>query len=257
MSKSKQPNYEVPALEKGLDIIEVLSHSPIPLSQIEIARRLEKTVSQVFRMITCLEKRGYIYKDPDAAVYSLTLKMYQLVNHHPPVEKLLRTSTGPIMDLVSNIEESCHMSVLKGNQVVILSQHDSPKRVSVHVRTGATVSLLESNSGRVLVAYSPQAERETLLSLDPQYNKMKKKDKTDFFSQLDKIKEDGHFYVESYSVSGILDLSVPIISSSKEAIAAITVPCIKFHNVEIPVKNILKEMKSTAALIAAQSGIDN
>ena len=73
MSKKKKgPNYEVPALEKGLDIIEVLADSPIPLSQIEIARRLEKTVSQVFRMITCLEKRGYIYKDPEAGLILLS-----------------------------------------------------------------------------------------------------------------------------------------------------------------------------------------
>lgn len=252
----KQPNYDVPALDKGLDIIEVLAHSAVPLSQIEIARRLEKTVSQVFRMITCLERRGYIYKDPDASVYSLTLKMYQLVNHHPPVEKLLRTATGPIMDLVSKIEESCHMSVLKGNQVVILSQHDSPKRVSVHVRPGSTLSILESNSGRVLLAYKTKDEREQMLSMDPEYKKMSKKDKTDLSKQLDDIVERGHFYIESYSVSGIIDLAVPVMASSNEPIAAITVPCIRYLGVDIPVEKILKEMKATARTIAKQSGID-
>ena len=255
MSK-KQPNYDVPALDKGLDIIEVLAHSAVPLSQIEIARRLEKTVSQVFRMITCLERRGYIYKDPDSSVYSLTLKMYQLVNHHPPVEKLLRTATGPIMDLVSKIEESCHLTVLKGNQVVILSQHDSPKRVSVHVRTGSTVSILDSNSGRVLLAYKSKEEQESLLSLDPDFKKMSKKDVNGLFKQLDDIKKDGHFYTESYSVSGIVDMVVPVMASSNEPIAAITVPCIRYHGVEIPVEKIIKEMKATAKNIAKQSGID-
>ena len=255
MSK-KQPNYDVPALDKGLDIIEVLAHSAIPLSQIEIARRLDKTVSQVFRMITCLERRGYIYKDPDASVYSLTLKMYQLVNHHPPVEKLLRTATGPIMDLVSKIEESCHMSVLKGSQVVILSQHDSPKRVSVHVRPGSTVSLLESNSGRVLLAYKSKEDQEAMLTLDPDYKKMSKKDVSDLYKQLDDIKEKGHFFTGSYSVSGIVDIVVPVMASSNEPIAALTVPCIKYHGIDIPSDKILKEMRLTAKNIAKQSGID-
>jgi len=255
MSK-KQPNYDVPALDKGLDIIEVLAHSAIPLSQIEIARRLEKTVSQVFRMITCLERRGYIYKDPDASVYSLTLKMYQLVNHHPPVEKLLRTATGPIMDLVSKIEESCHMSVLKGSQVVILSQHDSPKRVSVHVRPGSTVSILDSNSGRVLLAYKDREDQEAMLALDPDFKKMSKKEVTDLFKQLDEIKDKGHFFTGSYSVSGIVDIVVPVMASSNEPIAALTVPCIKYHGVDIPSDKIIKEMGATAKIIAKQSGID-
>ncbi len=256
-SSANPPNYEVPALDKGLDIIEVLSFSAIPLSQIEIARRLGKTVSQVFRMITCLEKRGYIYKDPESSVYSLTLKMYQLVNHHPPVEKLLRTATGPIMDLVNKIEESCHLSVMNGSQVVILSQHDSPKRVSVHVRTGASISLLESNSGRVLISSLVRSEQESLLRLDPQFKKLTKKAKVELFAQLDEIKKDGHLYIQSYSVSGIIDLSVPVLSSSGEAIAALTVPCIKYHNVDIPVDDILDSMKATAGAIAKQSGINN
>ncbi|MCM8535098.1 MAG: IclR family transcriptional regulator [Lentisphaeraceae bacterium] len=254
--KKKGPNYEVPALEKGLDIIEVLADSPIPLSQIEIARRLEKTVSQVFRMITCLEKRGYIYKDPESSVYSLTLKMYQLVNHHPPVEKLLRTATGPVMDLVNKIEESCHLTVLKGSQVVILSQHDSPKRVSVHVRVGSTLTLLESNSGRALVAYKDRKEQEIMLSNDPKFKKMTKAEKEAVYAQLDEIKENGFFNTQSYSVSGIVDLVVPVIAGTTEAIAALTVPCIQYLGEEIPFEKIINEMTKTAALIAKQSGID-
>ncbi|MCH2207518.1 MAG: IclR family transcriptional regulator [Lentisphaerales bacterium] len=257
MSKSKSaPNYDVPALDKGLDIIEVLAASPIPLSQIEIARRLEKTVSQVFRMITCLEKRGYIYKDPDSSVYSLTLKMYQLVNHHPPVEKLLRTATGPIMDLVNKIEESCHMTVLKGNQVVILSQHDSPKRVSVHVRVGSTLTLLESNSGRPLIAYSSRQEQEALLAGDSKFKKMNKVEKNTLYSQLDEIKELGYLNTESYSVSGIVDIVVPVLAGNGEALAALTVPCIKYLGEEIPFDRIISEMQKTAKLISKQSGLD-
>jgi DNA-binding IclR family transcriptional regulator len=257
MNKTKtEPNYDVPALDKGLDIIEVLADSAIPLSQIEIARRLEKTVSQVFRMITCLEKRGYIYKNPDAAVYSLTLKMYQLVNHHPPVEKLLRTATGPIMDLVNKVQESCHMSVLKGSRVVILSQHDSPKRVSVHVRVGSTLSLLESNSGRALIAYLSRDEQDTLLQNDPKFKKMKKNEKTIILDELNDIKAKGYFYSESYSVSGIIDIVVPVLAGKNESIAALTVPCIKYHGQEIPVDEIIKEMLKVSSLISKQSGVN-
>lgn len=255
--KKALPNYEVPALDKGLDIIETLAHSAIPLSQIEIARRLEKTVSQVFRMITCLEKRGYIFKDPEANVYSLTLKMYQLVNQHPPVEKLLRTATAPMMDLSNNIAESCHLSVLSGSQVVILNQIDSPKRVSVHIRSGATMSILESNSGRVLIAYKEESEQQALLELDEGYRTLTKKAKTEFIESIKKIKEDGHFYSQSYTVDGIVDIVAPIITNTGEAIAALAVPCIKYRNVEIPVDNIIKKMKTAASTIAKQSGLIN
>ena len=50
MVKSKK-NYSAPALEKGLDIIELLSKSSIGFSQAEIAKELKRSVNEIYRML--------------------------------------------------------------------------------------------------------------------------------------------------------------------------------------------------------------
>ncbi|NQZ57746.1 MAG: hypothetical protein HRT88_09825, partial [Lentisphaeraceae bacterium] len=69
------------------------------------------------------------------------------------------------------------------------------------------------------------------------------------------MKTKGHFYSKSYTVDGIVDIVVPIITSTGEAIAALAVPCIKYRNVEIPVDDIIEKMKVAAPSIALHSGL--
>ena len=57
---SRRIRYAAPALEKGLDILELLASVSEALTHSEIARRLGRTINEVFRMLVCLEERGYI-----------------------------------------------------------------------------------------------------------------------------------------------------------------------------------------------------
>jgi len=45
------PRYPTPALEKGLDILELLANHPTGLTKSEVARSLDRTVSEIFRML--------------------------------------------------------------------------------------------------------------------------------------------------------------------------------------------------------------
>jgi DNA-binding IclR family transcriptional regulator len=63
--------YAVPALDKGLDVIELLARENEGLTLNEIARLLDRTSSELFRMVNALARRGYIgQRDSDR--YSLT-----------------------------------------------------------------------------------------------------------------------------------------------------------------------------------------
>src|ERR1700756_4780053 len=80
-------NYATPALEKGLDVLELLAHQPAGLTKSQMARELNRTVSEIFRMLLCLERRGYIAQLSEER-YSLTLKLFKLVQEHPRTERL-------------------------------------------------------------------------------------------------------------------------------------------------------------------------
>ena len=52
--------YAAPALEKGLDILEMLCKSEGALSQKEIAKQLGRSVGEIYRMVSCLVDRTYV-----------------------------------------------------------------------------------------------------------------------------------------------------------------------------------------------------
>ena len=58
------PNYSAPALEKGLDILELLSEQEAGLTQSEIARGLGRSIGEIFRMLMVLRDRGFVSQDP-------------------------------------------------------------------------------------------------------------------------------------------------------------------------------------------------
>ena len=67
----KQPRkYSVPAMEKGLDLLEALAGSAVPLSLAELSRDLGKGSSELFRMLNCLEARGYVARDFTSSKYA-------------------------------------------------------------------------------------------------------------------------------------------------------------------------------------------
>src|ERR1035437_6285114 len=102
--------YQVPALEKGLDVLELLSRHREPLSLAQIASALHRTRNELFRMLNCLENRRYLARDAASGTYSLTLRLFEMAHTHSPVERLIKAATPPMRDLSHRLRESCHLS---------------------------------------------------------------------------------------------------------------------------------------------------
>ena len=85
----KKNTYSAPALEKGLDIIELLSRSVLGLSQAEIAKELKRSVNEIYRMLNILLARKYIELDTETERYKLTYKLLQLSSKHQPIKNIM------------------------------------------------------------------------------------------------------------------------------------------------------------------------
>src|SRR6202046_3617680 len=124
-TNEKTLNYATPALEKGLDVLELLAHQPAGLTKSQMARELNRTVSEIFRMLLCLERRGYIAQLSDER-YSLTLKLFKLVQEHPRTERLIADALPVMHRLAHETMQSCHMGVVEGSRLTILAQVNAP-----------------------------------------------------------------------------------------------------------------------------------
>ncbi len=232
MPKSKK-NYSAPALEKGLDIIELLSKSSVGFSQAEIAKELKRSVNEIYRMLNILVTRNYIELDLDNDRYKLTFKLLQLSSQHQPIKNLMQKSLPMMREVAQLCNHSVHLSIYYAGKLLVIGQVDSPSSFNYSVTTGSTFDLLETSSGRVILAFQTVEERRRRFERRKLFIKLQKKKNNLPSSDLEKkfsskiiheIKKNKCEVVKSLQVNGVTNISVPVFDHTNQAIAAVTIP---------------------------------
>ena len=250
-SAVKPLSYATPALEKGLDVLEMLARQPEGLTKSQIARELNRTVSEIFRMLLCLERRGYIAQVAEER-YSLTLKLFQLVQEHPPTERLIADALPVMHRLAHDTMQSCHLGVLEADRVVILAQVDTPSNVGFYVKLGSTVDLMEAASGYVILAHRDPAQRQTALA--EWMRRTGRKKPRDLDAHLSRIHAAGFEKRASYLVKGIVNISFPILDERGSALGALTVPYIQYTGSRRNENYVVEALRKAATEITAAIG---
>ena len=202
--------YHVPALEKGLDILEVLAQASQPLSLADLARALDRSSSELFRMLNCLEARNYVQRKDDSGNYSLTLKLFELAHTHSPVDHLLGAAKVPMEQLAQSLEQSCHLSVLQHGKLIVISQALSPKRVRLSIEVGGQFPPIRTVSGSLLLAYLSEDELNYFLDNDTDYQSLSSADQDQFYHRLEHIRQTGVSVGEDETHYGIRDRAVMV-----------------------------------------------
>jgi DNA-binding IclR family transcriptional regulator len=215
--------YSAPALEKGLDILELLANEPAGLSLTEIAQKLDRSVGQIFRMLFVLEQRGYLVIDPGSENYKLSFRLFKLAHTHTPIKRL-SAAAGPVMRaLAREMHQSLHLAAFYRGRCIVMVQEASPGPTGFNVRLGAEIQLLKSCSGHVLLAYSDDDERDRMLCEVPAAER-RLVTKSELKAILARVREDGHECMDSAITYGVKDVGCPVFDFDDHVIAALTCP---------------------------------
>jgi DNA-binding IclR family transcriptional regulator len=258
MTNEKESKYQAPALDKGLDILEYLSAQSIPLSQSEIAIGIDKTPNEIYRMLMSLESRGYILRDEVSGKYRLSLKLFYLSHRHSPVDELRKAAQFPLEELADSVRQSCHLSILYMNQVMVIIHAKSPGPIALSIEEGNLFPLPLTASGKVLLAYMPDNERTAILKSDIIFKKYPKPKRDAFLESLKDIRETGAYFKPSDLAEGVSDISVPIGKQSKDGIVAcLTISMLSNLNINKNIKNdeILAEANKCVKKIEQRIGV--
>lgn len=229
-----QSAYSAPALEKGLDVIELLAGMPGGLTQSQIAQSLNRSLQEVYRMVVSLERRGYIRRSPPSDAYRLTMKIYDMAMSQPPIA-MLTDAALPIMRRLSlDAQQSMLLSVIDGAFIRAIIHVDSPAPLGFRVRLGTSSPVARTASGRVLLAFQPPAMQawtfEAMAASGiPAVELERVKER------VEAIVEAGYEFVSGETFDGITDVSFPILNGKDEAVAALTMPFLKSVADKVPI----------------------
>ena len=217
--------YAAPALEKGLDILELLAREHDGLGLNEIARALQRTSSEIFRMVNALCRRGYIAQHGDQ--YGLSLKLFELAHRHKPIKSLTAAALPLMHELVHETLQSCHLTVFHAGRVMVVAQVDSPERWAFGLKVGAQVGLTDTASGFVLLAFQEEAQRERMLESHRSVEGELDLNLRQLSKAVREVARAGHAQMQSRQIRGVTNIAFPILGSAGYAVAALNIPYIE------------------------------
>lgn len=226
--------YTAPALDKGLDIIELLAGSPEPMTQIEIARGLGRAPNEIYRMLNVLLKRRFVVTTWDGDRYRLSLKMLSLANAYPPMQRM-REIAEPIMRRASwAVKQSCHLAVWDDGDVVVEMPVVTPGTFRWSLRAGSRLGLYNSGSGKTITAFQSRKRQLFMIESHDLIEGETATETESFLAELDRIRAKGFLREKSVTLDGVRNLCFPILDSDGIAACVLTCPYIRRIDASTP-----------------------
>ena len=244
--------YRAPALDKGLDILELLSEQPHGLSRVEIVKQMDRNASEIYRMLERLVARQYVTRSTSGDRYALSLKMFAMAHRHPPLSRLINQAL-PVMDqFTRQSEQSCHMGVYDRGNVLICAQINSPSGWSFSVPRGSLVGLLDTASGNVLLAFSDAERYARYLAEHTALDGEVPVEESELQLTLSAIQEAGFLQRDSAQSFGVMDISFPILGPDHTALATLTCPYMRRidRHVDPTLSEVISHLRDAAQLLS-------
>lgn len=218
---AKPRSYAAPALEKGIDIIELLADEPGGLTITEMAQRLGRSISEIFRIIIVMEQRRWLRKDGASDRYSVTYRVLDVAFRATPARSLTQAAASVMHDLALATHQSCHL-VVRGEALgMVVERQENIGAVGFGMRLGATIDLVTSCSGHVLLAFIAAARRNAVIdALTASSPELRDR----LLQRLEIVRAQGHEMQPSARTVGVTDISYPVFGFDGHIAAALTIP---------------------------------
>lgn len=247
------PDYNAPALDRGLSILEFMADKSRSYSIADLSRALGKSKTEIYRLLITLEKRGYLERDARDGHYAVTGRLFDIGMRFPPRRQLIDIALPWMRQLARRTSQSCHISLFSEGAVMVLVTAESDAPVSFAVKPGFRAPLVYSTSGRILYAFQSRHEQALLLNGMRNRRDIDREDIRAFLRDARTARAQGHLVEPSALTHGITDISVPIFRAhTDQAVATLVVPFISHRLFAVSAREMLEHTLDCAASISRE-----
>jgi len=154
-------DYTVPALFRGLTILEMFNSRERVLTVQDFADRLGVSVSSIYRIVTTLTEMNYLDKVA-RNTYQLGPQVISNGFSYLASRDIVDIAMPHLNALRNRVSMSCHLGIREGQEAVYIYRSFASQRLSVNVPTGTRIPCHCSAMGRVLLTGLTDDELENL-----------------------------------------------------------------------------------------------
>ncbi|NGQ96814.1 IclR family transcriptional regulator [Brevibacillus sp. SYP-B805] len=209
----------VRAVERALDILLCFTDKT-ELGLSEIANRISLHKSTVHRLLSTLENKGFVLRDPETEKYRLGFRLWELSANLAHADDPAITLLPEMERLRDLLGETISLYVRDGMERIRIQAVQSTQPVRRVAPIGARMPLAVGASSKVLVAYEDEATIREILA-DPTWPETI--DRQSYLEQLEQIRRLGYSTSVEEREQGAAAIAAPIFNRSGKLVAALAV----------------------------------
>jgi len=227
MQRAKS-EYAIQTVTNALRVLEAFENNEI-LGVTELATRLHLHKNNVFRILATLEEKGWVEQCAETERYRLGAMCVRLGHAFGRARSLSRNGRVALDGLVRSTNETSHLAVLRGFEVVMLDGVQAPGPLVTGLHLGGRLLPNCTAVGKVLVACG---EKETLDRFDREVaarGRLKKAtersivDREKLMAHLHEIRAKGFALDIEECAEGVVCAAAPVFDATSTLVAAIAV----------------------------------
>lgn len=247
----------IKSLEKGLNIISLLSQHDSPLKLEELVRISGLRKTSCFRILQTLTRSGFALKDKDTGGYFIGPKIIS-IGLTALENRGIRELALPFMKEVrQKTGATVNLAILNGSDVIFVERLQSAHIVEGNLRVGSRLSAHLSSMGKVILAHLPEAELNVVLK---QIRFERKTEKTlasikALKEELKKIRAAGFAVNNEELATGLFAIAVPLLNHTGVAVAGLNISfLLARHSQDEAMQNFRPLMLKAGREISAMMG---
>jgi IclR family KDG regulon transcriptional repressor len=250
-------NYQIRALDRGLDILETFTVKEPELDLGTICERANLPKSTVFKILSVLENRGYVRKNPVSGSYRIGFQAFNVGNHYLAGLTLLEV-VHPFLKKMANRFPQCaaHLAILSPTETkIVYLDIISLNTFLVLVPIGSLFHTHSTALGKCLLAGLSDKELDRRLT-KIEMPKLTPRTITNlqaFRAHLGLVRSQGYAMDDEETAPGSLCIGVPVRDRRGATVAAISVSHVK-EALTDDVSTIIAEMRQVAEEVSQLMG---
>jgi IclR family transcriptional regulator, KDG regulon repressor len=248
--------YWVPMVANAIRIIEVFFGAGRDLSLQEIHAQTSVAKTSVLRILSTLEKLGYVHKVPETGRFYLGSKIARAARRVVPGTDLVRIARPELEKLRDQFDETVNLGALQNGDVVYLEILESRQSFRMVADIGCAAPLHSTSVGKCVLAFPPDGQEGTPIK----QIKLSRFTRNTITSRLALAKTISRVRAQGYATDieenelGASCIGVPILDMNFRTFAVLSVsgPSARIRKNR---NQIVKALKETASAIADRLGI--
>jgi IclR family transcriptional regulator, KDG regulon repressor len=211
------------AVDKAFELLASFPGGGTTVGVSELARTSALSKSTVFRLLTAMERNGFVERCDGR--YRLGRRLYDIgAQVYEPRPGSLHELLSPVMaSLYERSRETVHLGVLLDGEVALLGRLHGRRTTPHALRLGARFPAHCSAMGKAMLAHNPDAAGALLARGLTAHTPRTIVSNAEFRAELRRVREGGIAVSDQEARAGLTCVAIPLLDAAKRPTAALAI----------------------------------